>query len=64
MSTFLEDQAKARGITVSQMMSERSKKADKSKAGFASMTPERLSEVAKRGGKAGLGKPRGKKTIS
>jgi hypothetical protein len=61
--TWLEYQASKLGVTqdeVRQIMSERSKKADKSGSGFASMTPERRAEVAKRGGKAGLGKGDGK----
>lgn len=44
-------------------MSERSNKADKSKAGFASMDKEKLIKVAAKGGAAGAGKPRGKKAV-
>lgn len=58
--SFLEEQAKARGVTVSEMMSERSKKADKTKTGFASLTPEQRKAVAALGGKAGKGRKREK----
>lgn len=44
-SAFLEEQAKARGITVSQMMSERSKKANPKKRGFAVISPKRKAEI-------------------
>lgn len=61
--SWLEYRSQVTGQSIDEIrqeMSERSKKADKSGSGFASMTPERRTEVAKRGGKAGLGKGDGK----
>lgn len=57
--SWLEYRSQVTGQSIDEIrqeMSERSKKANKSGSGFASMTPERRTEVAKRGGKAGLGK--------
>jgi len=61
--SWLEYRSQVTGQSIDEIrqeMSERSKKADKSGSGFASMTPERRAEVAKRGFKAGLGKGDGK----
>lgn len=65
--SWLEYRSQVTGKSIDELrkeMSERSKLADKSKAGFASLSKERLKEVQSRGGKAGLGKPRGKKADS
>lgn len=57
--TWLEFQSQKTGKSVEEVraeMSRRSKLADRSKSGFASMTPERLSEVSNKGYQAGIAK--------
>ena len=61
--SWLEYRSQVTGQSIDEIrqeMSERSKKADKSGSGFASLSKERLQEVASKGGKAGLGKGDGK----
>ena len=64
--TWLEYRSAKTGKSIEELrkeMSERSNKADKSKAGFASMDKEKLIKVAAKGGSAGAGKKRGKKAV-
>ena len=63
--SWLEYRSQVTGKSVEELrqeMRERSAKADKSKAGFASMPKDKLIKVAAKGGTAGAGKKRGKKT--
>lgn len=65
--SWLDYRSQVTGKSVEELrqeMRERSAKADKSKAGFASMDKERLIKVASKGGTAGLGIKRGKKANS
>lgn len=59
--SWLEYRSMKTGKSIEELkneMRERGAKANKSKSGFASLTPERLKEVAKKGYDAGLGKKR------
>lgn len=49
-NNFLEEQAKARGITVSEMMRQRGALAKR--RGFAGMSPEKRQEIQEKGRKS------------
>lgn len=61
-TAWLKYESERTGKTIAEIkaiMRERSAKANRTNSGFKSMTPERRSEVAKKGYDAGLGKKLG-----